>query len=144
MADRCYLEKCRDRLYPEFVLGDVAVSIGATGSHATYQSGRHLLQKTVDFYQSSAQARLSSSFGRAYRYMEAVFANDRNPYLSCIDRNMAYLERIRSHGDWSVLRRRPPCVLPDPNGEARLMMLAMQKLRKISDAERDNSCSGTV
>ena len=26
MADRCYLEKCRDRLYPEFVLGGVAVS----------------------------------------------------------------------------------------------------------------------
>ena len=23
-ADRCYLEKCRDRLYPEFVLGGVA------------------------------------------------------------------------------------------------------------------------
>jgi len=26
MADRCYLEKCRDRLYPEFVLGGIAVS----------------------------------------------------------------------------------------------------------------------
>ena len=25
MADRCYLEKCRDRLYKEFVLGGVAV-----------------------------------------------------------------------------------------------------------------------
>ena len=26
MADRCYLEKCRDRLYPEFVLGGVAIT----------------------------------------------------------------------------------------------------------------------
>ena len=26
MADRCYLEKCRDRLYKEFVLGGVAIS----------------------------------------------------------------------------------------------------------------------
>ncbi len=26
LADRCYLEKCRDRLYPEFVLGGVALS----------------------------------------------------------------------------------------------------------------------
>ena len=25
MADRCYLEKCRDRLYPEFVLGGIAM-----------------------------------------------------------------------------------------------------------------------
>ncbi len=25
MADRCYLEKCRDRLYPEFVVGGLAV-----------------------------------------------------------------------------------------------------------------------
>src|SRR5262245_44437963 len=31
MADRCYLEKCRDRLYPEFVLGGVAVSRGTAG-----------------------------------------------------------------------------------------------------------------
>ena len=28
MADRCYLEKCRDRLYPEFVLGGVAATTG--------------------------------------------------------------------------------------------------------------------
>src|ERR1700691_2881120 len=28
MADRCYLEKCRDRLYPEFVLGGVAAAAG--------------------------------------------------------------------------------------------------------------------
>ncbi len=31
MADRCYLEKCRDRLYPEFVLGGVALPLGASG-----------------------------------------------------------------------------------------------------------------
>ncbi len=26
MSDRCYLEKCRDRLYPEFVLGGIAAA----------------------------------------------------------------------------------------------------------------------
>ena len=31
MADRCYLEKCRDRLYPEFVLGGVALPTSAEG-----------------------------------------------------------------------------------------------------------------
>jgi hypothetical protein len=40
MADRCYLEKCRDRLYAEFVLGDVAVHAGAEGVKVLYGSGR--------------------------------------------------------------------------------------------------------
>ncbi|MDH3769187.1 MAG: hypothetical protein OES99_12155, partial [Gammaproteobacteria bacterium] len=31
MADRCYLEKCRDRLYSEFVLGGVAVHLDGEG-----------------------------------------------------------------------------------------------------------------
>jgi hypothetical protein len=139
MADRCYLEKCRDRLYPEFVLGEVAVNIEATGSHAIYQSGRDLLQKTIDFYQTSAQARLEKGFNRAYRFIEPVFQDNRNPYLSFIRKNMAFLEKIKRDGDWSVLRRRPPCVMPDANGEARLMTLALRRLREISDTERQNS-----
>jgi hypothetical protein len=139
MADRCYLEKCRDRLYPEFVLGEVAVNIEATGSHAMYQSGRDLLQKTIDFYQKSAQARLDTSFDRAYRFMEAVFENNQNPYLSFVNKNMIFLEKIKRDGDWSVLRRRPPCIMPDPNGETRLMTLAMRRLRELSNTERENS-----
>jgi hypothetical protein len=139
MADRCYLEKCRDRLYPEFVLGEVAVNIEATGSHAIYQSGRDLLQKTIDFYQKSAQARLERDFDRAYRFMGAVFKDDQNPYLSFVRKNMVFLEEIKRRGDWSVLRRRPPCIMPDPDGEARLMTLAMRRLREISDVERENS-----
>jgi len=136
MADRCYLEKCHDRLYPEFVLGEVAVSIEATGSHALYRSGRDLLQKTIDFYQKSAQLRLESSFNRAYRFLEAVFPNGTNPYLSFIDKNLDFLEKIKRKGDWSVLRRRPPCVMPDPNGEARVLSLAMRKLRELTETQR--------
>jgi hypothetical protein len=139
MADRCYLEKCRDRLYPEFVVGEVAVNLEATGSHAIYQSGRDLLQKTIDFYQSLARTRLEIAFDRAYRYMEAVFVDNQNPYLSFIDKNMIFLEKIKRDGDWSVLRRRPPCVMPDRNGEARLMTLALSRLREISNQERENS-----
>jgi len=139
MADRCYLEKCRDRLYPEFVLGEVAVNIEATGSHALYQSGRDLLQKTVDFYQKSAQARLEKGFNRAYRFIEAVFEDGGNPYIRFIRKNIAFLERIRQSGDWNVLRRRPPCVLPDPNGETRVIALALKRLRELSETERENS-----
>jgi len=139
MADRCYLEKCRDRLYPEFVLGDVAVSAESTGSHALYRSGRDLLHKTLDFYQKSAQFRLERSFNHAYRFMEAVFEGNRNPYLEFVAKNLDFLERIRRDADWSILRRRPPCVLPDPNGEARVMTLALRRLREISDARRRSS-----
>lgn len=139
MADRCYLEKCRDRLYPEFVLGEVAVNTEATGSFALYQSGDDLLQKSIDFYQKSAQTRLEKSFDQAYRYVEAVFVDSRNPYQLFIDKNMAFVERLRQKGDWKVLRRRPPCVMPDPNGEARVMTLALKRLREISMTERENS-----
>ncbi len=34
MADRCYLEKCRDRLYPEFVLGGIAIETSPDGPSA--------------------------------------------------------------------------------------------------------------
>ena len=34
MADRCYLEKCRDRLYPEFVTGGIATRKTADGKIA--------------------------------------------------------------------------------------------------------------
>jgi hypothetical protein len=139
MADRCYLEKCRDRLYPEFVLGEIAVNASASGSRAVYQSGRDLLHKTLDFYQKSAQYRLDNKFNAAFRFVEAVFADNRNPYLEFVDKNLSFLDRIRRDGDWSILRRHPPCVMPDPNGEARVMTLALRRLREISDAERENS-----
>jgi len=71
--------------------------------------------------------------------MEAVFENGDNPYLACVRKNLAYLERIKRDGDWSVLRRRPPCIVPDPNGEAQVMMLALRRLRELSDTERENS-----
>ncbi len=139
MADRCYLEKCRDRLYPEFVLGKIAVNPGAAGSQAAYRSGRDLLTKTMAFYKTSARKRMDETFHASYRYLEAYFEDGSNPYTASIDKNLAFLETIETHGDWSMLRRRPPCVMPDPSGEARLMMLALKRLRAISEEERLNT-----
>jgi hypothetical protein len=139
MADRCYLEKCRDRLYPEFILGEVAVNVEATGSHALYRSSQDLLQKTINFYQKSAQLRLESSFNRSYRFVEALYEGSSNPYLSFIRKNMAFLEQVKRDGNWSKLRRHPPCIVPDAAGEARLITLAMRKLSELSETERDNS-----
>ncbi len=71
MADRCYLEKCRDRLYPEFVLGGVALPLQANGGHnVRYASGLDLLRQTPEFIEETRTKRLDGYFGRAYRYLE--------------------------------------------------------------------------
>ncbi len=111
MADRCYLEKCRDRLYREFVLGGVAVENTKPGEYKVrYTSGEDLLKKTPFFYQQVSRDRLNLKFNRSYRYMEVVF-DGRNPYIDAIRANMTHLIRIIQSGDWSQLRRKPPFFL---------------------------------
>ena len=79
MADRCYLEKCRDRLYPEFVLGGVALPIAANGGRdVRYASGLDLLRQTPEFMEDTRRKRLDAAFSSAYRYVEPLFEG-RNP-----------------------------------------------------------------
>jgi len=116
MADRCYLEKCRDRLYSEFVLAGVAVTKDAVRTKdIIYESGIDLLKKTPGFYRNMAMTRLDTKFNRAYRYIEALY-DGRNPYFEFINRNLRYLDQIIASGNWQYLRRSPPCytVLTDP------------------------------
>lgn len=116
MADRCYLEKCRDRLYGEFVLAGIAVEqTGPRERLVRYESGTDLLRKTLNFWETSAQHRLETTFNSAYRYVEALFGGD-NPYLRAIEQSLRYLERVIERGEWGMLRRQPPCftVLPQP------------------------------
>ena len=111
MADRCYLEKCRDRLYPEFVVGGVAVENSAPGEFVVrYKSGKDLLRKTPMFYQQVMRERLNSKFTRAYRYIEVLYGGE-NPYIEAIRVNMAHLVRVLETGDWSLLRRKPSIFL---------------------------------
>jgi len=71
MADRCYLEKCRDRLYAEFVLAGVALPIGENGHvKVRYASGLDLLRQTPKFVFDMRAKRLDGEFNRAYRYLE--------------------------------------------------------------------------
>lgn len=108
MADRCYLEKCRDRLYAEFVLGGVAINASDPSNvQITYRSEIDLLQKTPDFVTHSAFERLDNAFGSAYRYVESLF-DGRNPYLEAIEQNMQHLQRVIDSGDYTLLRRDPP------------------------------------
>ncbi|MFQ5548821.1 MAG: hypothetical protein ACE5FV_11045 [Woeseia sp.] len=108
MADRCYLEKCRDRLYNEFVLGGIAVENASPGKFLVrYRSGYDLLAKTPLFYQQVSRDRLQKKFNRAYRYIEVLY-NGENPYVDAIRNNIMHLVRILQSGDWKLLRREPP------------------------------------
>jgi hypothetical protein len=115
MADRCYLEKCRDRLYLEFVLGGVAITQDETGVRKVrYQSGTDLLLQTPAFYKDVVKKRLDVEFNKAYRYIEVLF-NGFNPYIQFIERNIAYLEHVIETGEWPALRRTPPCYTVNEN-----------------------------
>lgn len=107
MADRCYLEKCRDRLYAEFVLGGIAVNPGPSGVKVTYGSGLDLLRQTPYFVQNALEERLQGAFEHAYRYIEPLF-DGTNPYMDSIQRHVAFLEDLARTGRWPMLRRQPP------------------------------------
>ena len=111
MADRCYLEKCRDRLYNEFVVGGVAVENANPGEYMVrYKSGEDLLRKTPMFYQQVMRERLNAKFNRVYRYIEVLY-DGRNPYIEAIRNNITHLVRVIETGDWTLLRRQPACFL---------------------------------
>jgi hypothetical protein len=112
MSDRCYLEKCRDRLYPEFVLGGVA--LGGNGGTIRYASGLDLLRQTPRFVAETRAKRLDGEFGSAYRYLDILFEGH-NPYIEAIDRNVQYLEQILRSENWRLLRRNPPLYAVDPD-----------------------------
>lgn len=108
MADRCYLEKCRDRLYKEFVVGGIAVECASPGEYMVrYESGIDLLRKTPAFYQAATKDRLQNKFNRAYRYVEVLFEGQ-NPYVDAIRGNLTHLVQILKTNNWHLLRRDPP------------------------------------
>lgn len=108
MADRCYLEKCRDRLYKEFVVGGIAIENAAPGEYMVrYESGIDLLKKTPAFYQAATKDRLQKKFNRAYRYVEVLYEGQ-NPYIDAIRANLTHLVRVLKTDNWGLLRREPP------------------------------------
>jgi hypothetical protein len=136
MADRCYLEKCRDRLYPEFVLGGMALPIAANGGRMVrYASGLDLLRQTPEFVAETRVTRLDGHFGGAYRYLEPLYGG-RNPYVEAIDRNIDYLRQILRSENWRLLRRNPPvfAALADPMATVRGLMVGY--LRKAWSGPR--------
>jgi hypothetical protein len=129
MADRCYLEKCRDRLYAEFVLGGVALPVSANGDvNVKYASGLDLLRQTPGFVAHMRKQRLEKDFSHAYRYLEVLF-DGRNPYIEAIDQNLDFLQVILRSENWRLLRRQPPvfAAISDPMANARALMVGAIK-----------------
>jgi hypothetical protein len=132
MADRCYLEKCRDRLYKEFVVGGVAVDNARPGEYMVrYKSGVDLLNKTPAFYQQVMRDRMHRKFNRAYRYIEVLY-DGQNPYIDAIAINISHLVRIIESDDWSLLRREPPYFLGIVDAVNNLEMLVKRQLASLS------------
>jgi len=110
MSDRCYLEKCHDRLYPEFLLGGIARRKLPDGRIVVmYKSGRDLVRKTPAFYMN-AMKRLDEKLHRAYRYAEAHFGGP-NPYMEEMKKNEKHARAAASVAGRSRLRRAPPSTL---------------------------------
>ena len=131
MADRCYLEKCRDRLYAEFVLAGVALPIGENGHvKVRYASGLDLLRQTPKFVFDMRAKRLDGEFNRAYRYLEVLYGG-RNPYMASIDRNLEYLQRILRSENWRLLRRQPPVFTGVEDSMATTRTLMLGAIKKV-------------
>jgi len=110
MADRCYLEKCRDRLFPEFVLGRLAgQAYTVARTLPAFASGDDLVHKTPGFYQGASK-RLNLQLARSYEYAERHFGGD-NLYLEAMQKNVRYAEALTRATNSEALRRQPPYTL---------------------------------
>jgi hypothetical protein len=105
MSDRCYLEKCRDRLYPEFVEGGIAKRVTREGEETVFASAEDLLHKTPGFF-ATASKRLDHDLGSAYRYATHHFGGE-NLYMDALTNNIRFAERLRDDPGLT-LRRVPP------------------------------------
>jgi hypothetical protein len=107
MADPAYLEKCRDRLYPEFELGGIARTQLPDGSEQVlYESGEDLLTKTPQFIKGTITDRLDGHFFGLYRYVEFHFGG-RNLYMDALEENCRVLEEVLAKNDRSLLSASP-------------------------------------
>jgi hypothetical protein len=108
MADRCYIEKCRDFLFLEFS----AIGL-AGGDGSAYPDRETLLAKTPGFFTGFIAKRLEEEYSGIHHVISAHFGG-RNPYEEGIERNLAYLGEILATQDYARLRRRPQTFI-DPD-----------------------------
>jgi hypothetical protein len=113
MSDRCYLEKCRDRLYPEFVAGGLVTKRTPEGiEQVVFASGEDLVIKTPAFFEGASR-RLNLDLGGSHNYAQDHFGGQ-NLYLEELEKNIHFAQEIGVGADASILKRIPPETLkPD-------------------------------
>lgn len=105
MSDRMYLEKCREFLYQEFVVGQIAREETPDGSEIVrYSSADDLMLKTPGFYEAVARTRIDRKLDGVDRYVKAHF-DGQDPYRQEIERNMAFLRAAIADARLDRLRR---------------------------------------
>ncbi|VAW64173.1 hypothetical protein MNBD_GAMMA08-1253, partial [hydrothermal vent metagenome] len=108
MSDRCYLEKCKDRLFLEFELAGMTRSQNEENDSAIlFKSAIDLLIKTPEFYNTGVKNRLNHLFKEVYKYAEAHFGNG-NLYLEYLTQNITHIESLISSNQLQKLKRLPP------------------------------------
>jgi len=107
LADRCYLEKCRDFLFVEFS------AIGLAGAPGLpYPDPETLLKNTPGFYSGLLKDRIHNEYADADRYMKIHFDGE-CPYEASIQRNLSFLEELLATEQLPRLQRVPQRVI-DP------------------------------
>lgn len=105
LADRYYLEKCRDFLFVELS------AIGMAGSpDLPFPDPESLLRNTPAFCTALLSTRIKKEYNEADRYMRIHF-NGVCPYEASINRNFRYLSEILAESDLSRLNRQPQRVI---------------------------------
>lgn len=112
LADRCYLERCRDFLYQEFSLAGADRMQDANGHETViYRNGLELLAKTPGFYDRLVKKRLEQDYSGIAHMLEQHFAGA-NPYQASITANMDYLRQLIAQDQLNDgLRRHPQPLL---------------------------------
>jgi hypothetical protein len=110
MADVAYLNKCRDKLYPEFEMGGMLRQKLADGTEqVVYSSAEDLLAKTPSFIKKTITERLDGHFKGLYHYIEAHFTNledsGTNVYMNALENNCKHLESLLEQNDPSLLQQ---------------------------------------
>jgi hypothetical protein len=101
MSDRCYLEKRRDRLYPELVAGGIAGRL--------IRSAGELVRRTHAFHLGAVR-RLDIQLARAYEFAGRHFGGQ-NLYLDAMQTNARHALLLAGAGRGAHLRRTPPAAV---------------------------------
>lgn len=115
VADRCYLEKCRDFLYAEFVEAGLARGPQGRNALAPYASPHELLARTPAFCERHVLSRLDADLAGMHRLMATHFGG-RDPYGEAVTLNLGYLQEVIAQGEYDRLRRHPEAIFA-PDGE---------------------------